>query len=147
MLSDTTTHDSETQTRTASSLAGARVLICEDEAIIQVQLNKILSHAGLEVIGTAVNGKQGVETAAEKHPDIVLMDLNIPIIDGMEASRRIIVDHGPCVVILSAYGDSDFRKRAKEIGVCGYLTKPITSDTLLPELERIYCDYRAKKDA
>jgi AmiR/NasT family two-component response regulator len=57
------------------------------------------------------------------------------------------VDHGPCVVILSAYGDSDFRKRAKEIGVCGYLTKPITSDTLVPELERIYCDYCANRDS
>jgi len=71
------------------------------------------------------------------------MDLNIPIIDGMEASRRIIVEHSPCVVILSAYGDSDFRKRAKEIGVCGYITKPMTSDTLIPQLEQIYSDYRS----
>src|SRR4051812_39607895 len=107
MLSDTTTTDSETQAKATNRLAGARVLICEDEAVILVQLNRMLSNAGLEVIGTAVNGKQGVETAIETRPDIVLMDLNIPVIDGMEASRRIIVDHGPCVVILSAYGDSD----------------------------------------
>jgi YesN/AraC family two-component response regulator len=51
------------------------------------------------------------------------------------------------VVIISAYGDSDFRKRAKEIGVCGYLTKPITSDTLLPELERIYSEYQSRCNA
>lgn len=147
MLSETTMQDSATDARPRSSLAGARVLICEDEAVIQVQLGKMLSGAGAEVVGTAINGKVGVETASEKKPDIVLMDLNIPIIDGMEASRRIIVNTGACVVIISAYGDSDFRKRAKEIGVCGYLTKPITSDTLLPELERIYSEFQSRCNA
>jgi two-component system, response regulator PdtaR len=126
-------------------LAGARVLICEDEAIIQVQLNRMLTGAGMEVVASAVNGKHGIELAAETNPDIVLMDLNIPVIDGMEAARRIIVNQSPCVVILSAYGDSDFRKRAKEIGVCGYITKPITSELLLPELDRIYSEFRAAR--
>lgn len=138
--------DDEAQVK-EGGLAGARVLICEDEAVIQIQLNKMLRGAGMEVVGSAVNGKQGVEEAAEKRPDIVLMDLNIPIIDGMEASRRIITQNSPCVIILSAYGDSDFRKRAKEIGVCGYITKPITSETLLPEIERIYADYCSRKSA
>jgi two-component system, response regulator PdtaR len=151
MLSETTAAGpaamAAPDSRSHSSLKGARVLICEDEAIIQIQLNRILASAGMEVVASALNGKQGVEEATEKHPDIVLMDLNIPVIDGMEASRRIIVDHDPCVVILSAYGDSDFRRRAREIGVCGYLTKPVTSETLLPELERIYTEYRAKKAA
>src|SRR4051794_16284037 len=105
---ESTLSDASTENR--GSLVGARVLLCEDEAIILVQLNKILMHAGMEVVGSATNGRQGIEMAASERPDIVLMDLNIPIIDGMEASRRIIVEYGPCVVVLSAYGDADFRR-------------------------------------
>ncbi len=131
----------------AGCLAGCRVLICEDEAVIQIQLNKVLTQAGMKVVGSALTGKQGVETASAERPDLVLMDLNIPVIDGMEASRRIIAEYKPCVVIISAHGDMDFRKRAKEIGVCGYITKPITSDTLLPQLEKIYGDYSARSSA
>lgn len=142
---DQITADAEWKPPSHNSLEGARILVCEDEAIIQVQINMILNHEGMDVVGPALNGKQGVEIAAAERPDIVLMDLNIPIIDGMEAARRIIVNYHPCVIILSAYGDSDFRRRAKEIGVCGYITKPITSETLVPELDRIYNEHRSKQ--
>src|SRR5579872_2781595 len=90
-----------------SLLVGKRVLVCEDEGVIQAQVCRALSQAGLQVIGSALNGKQGVEMALQERPDIVLMDLNLPVIDGMEAARRIMAAYGPCIVIVSSYGDAD----------------------------------------
>ena len=139
-----TATESGGETKVSALLQGRRVIICEDEAVIQVQLNRILSLAGLEVVARCVDGKDGVEMTCELKPDIVLMDLNMPKIDGMEAARRIIEDCRPCVVIISAYGDAEFRKRAREIGVCGYITKPIASDSLITQLESIYSDFGTK---
>lgn len=128
-----------------SLLQGKRALICEDEGVIQIQITRALKLAGMEVVGGATNGKEGVEQALLEKPDLVLMDLNMPVIDGMEAARRILADcPTTCVVMLTAYGDSDFRKRAREIGACGYIVKPITADTLLPQLEEAYTNYLAR---
>src|SRR2546423_403173 len=129
----------------ASPLDGKRVLVCEDEGVVQMQIGRALSQAGMEVIGGAVNGKEGVDMALAERPDLILMDLNMPVIDGMEAARRIIAGYNPCLVVLSAYGDGDLRKRAKEIGACGYIVKPVTAESLLPQLESAYLAHAERK--
>jgi response regulator NasT len=115
--------------------------------MIQAQICRALTQAGLEIIGSALDGKQGVEMALRERPDIVLMDLNLPIIDGMEAARRIIAAYGPCVVMVTAYGDGDLRKRAREIGVCGYIVKPFDRNNLLSPLEAAFEAHMAQTSA
>ncbi len=113
-------------------LNGRRVIIVEDEGVTQMQLRRTLSHAGLVIVGTAINGRDGVELALREHPDIILMDVRMPIMDGMEATRRILAEVPMCVVMLTAFSDEEYRTQAQELGVSGYVIKPVTSDMLLP---------------
>src|SRR5205814_2075132 len=131
-MTPTNTLPEKTDQTHESPLHGRRVLICEDEGVVQMQIGRALSQAGMEVIGGAVDGKQGVEMALAHRPDLVLMDLNMPVIDGMEAARRIISAYHPCLVVLTAFGDGDLRKRAREVGACAYIVKPVNAESLLP---------------
>jgi len=133
----TTTSDfaiTEDHSSTNPRLQGKRALICEDEGVIQAQLSRALRQAGMDIIGNASDGHAAVEIALRERPDVILMDLNIPVVDGMEAARRILVEYHPCVVMVTAHSDRDFRRRASEIGASGYVVKPVTADSLLPQL-------------
>jgi response regulator NasT len=121
-----------------SPLAGKRIVTVEDEGITQLQLRKALTVAGLIVVGQASNGEEGVELIRREKPDLVTMDINMPIMDGLEATRRIMEHDGTCVVILTSYNDEDYRHRAEEVHACGYEVKPITSEALISALERSY---------
>ena len=110
------------------------MVICEDEGILQMQLQRALTRAGLQVVGSANNGRTGVETVLRKRPDIVLMDIRMPIMDGLEATRRILAVYHPCIVMLTAYADENYQQQAREIGASGYIIKPVTTETLLPQL-------------
>ena len=113
-------------------LNGKRVIIVEDEGVTQMQLRRTLTHAGLVIIGTAINGRDGSELALRERPDIVLMDVRMPIMDGMEATRRILAEARLCIVMLTAFSDEEYRSQAADLGVSGYVIKPVTSDMLLP---------------
>ena len=113
-------------------LNGKRVIIVEDEGVTQMQLRRTLSHNGLIIIGTAINGRDGSELALRERPDIVLMDVRMPIMDGMEATRRILSEARLCIVMLTAFSDQEYRDKAQDLGVSGYVIKPVTSDMLLP---------------
>ena len=77
-----------------------------------------------------------MEAVLRERPDLMLMDVQMPgPIDGLEAARRILAEYRVCIVMLTAFSQEEFRKRAAEINVCGYVLKPITTDTLLPQLE------------
>ncbi len=123
------------------SLDGKRIMICEDEGVTQLQLRRALSRAGLDVIGVAINGRQGLEIALRERPDIVLMDIHMPIMDGLEAARRILETFSVCVVMLTAFSDEEYLEKAQSIGTSGYILKPVTSDTLLPQLRRGYAAF------
>jgi CheY-like chemotaxis protein len=127
----------------SSSLAGKRIIICEDEGVTQMQLRRALTRAGLNVIGTAFNGQEGVEMALREDPDIVLMDIRMPVMDGLEAARRIMASRPVCVVMLTAFSDSDVQLRARELGASGYIVKPITSDVLMPLLQEAYTRFQS----
>ncbi len=125
-----------------ADLAGKRVVVVEDEGITQLQIRKILRAKGLDVVGDAANGKEAVEVVLETRPDIVLMDIRMPIMDGLEASRLILQEFQTCIIMLTAFSEEDYQKAAAEIGACGYVIKPMTSESLMPQIQAAYRKYR-----
>lgn len=121
-----------------SSLAGKRIVTIEDEGITQLQLRKLLTRAGLIVVGQAMNGQDGVDLVLRERPDLVTMDITMPVMDGIEATRRIMQEDDTCIIIVTAYSSEEYQTRAREAGACGYLLKPLDSSALLPALEHSY---------
>ncbi len=138
--------ESEPQAQSAPerALAGKRVVICEDEGITQLQLKRILTHAGLQVVSMAGDGKTGVEAVLREQPDLVLMDIRMPGMDGLEAARQILAAYRVCIVMLTAFATEEYRQQAAEIGSCGYIVKPVTSQTLLQQLEEAFARFQAQ---
>ncbi|HZT42609.1 MAG TPA: response regulator [Chthonomonadaceae bacterium] len=117
-------------------LAGKRVVIAEDEGIISLQMDRILTRAGMRVVGKANNGSETVEIVLRERPDIILMDIRMPLMDGMQAAERILAEYRPCIVFVTAFGD--YQGQAKQIDACGYLVKPVTAQKLVPFLQEAY---------
>lgn len=122
----------------AFSLEGKGIVIVEDEGITQMQLQRIAGGAGLKVLGAASNGKSGVDEVLAKHPDIVLMDINMPVMDGLEATKLILERVKTCVILLTAFSDNECRQRAQELKTGGYIVKPVTREVLIPQIEDAY---------
>ena len=106
-----------------------------------MQLRRTLSQAGLKVIGAAGNGQEGVEIVLRVRPDLVVMDIKMPVMNGIEAARHILESDPICIVMLTAFSTEEFQQQAREMGVCGYILKPITRDTLIPQLEAAYRNF------
>lgn len=117
------------------------MVIVEDEGITMMQLRRTLTQIGLKVVGAAGNGQEGVEIVLREHPDLVVMDIKMPVMNGIEAARRILETYPVCIVMLTAFSTEEFQQQAREMGACGYVLKPITSDTLIPQLETAYRKY------
>ena len=111
-----------------------RVLIAEDETLIRLDLRALLEQGGIEVCGEARNGVEAVELAEQLEPDVVLLDVKMPELDGIEAARRIVERRPTPIVIVSAYGEAELVKRAVEVGVFGYLTKPFREQDVVPAI-------------
>jgi AmiR/NasT family two-component response regulator len=111
-----------------------RVLIAEDETIIRLDLCSMLEAAGFEVCAEAKTGEEAVELARSLRPDVAILDVKMPVVDGIEAARRIIDKRPMPIVILSAYGEDELVRRAVEVGVFGYLTKPFRETDLVPAI-------------
>lgn len=116
----------------------------EDESITQLQLRKVLTRAGLIVVGQAMNGKDGVELILREKPDLVTMDITMPVMDGLEATRLVMEQDKTCVVIVTAYTNEEYRQKAEEVGASGYVVKPIAAASLIPALEQIYQQQNAE---
>ena len=118
-----------------------RVVVAEDHAVVRAGLERLLSGAeGVEVVGAASDGEEAVAIVAETHPDIVLCDLSMPVVDGIEATRRILADHPETrVVILTAFSERDRILGALDAGAIGYLLKDADPDELL---EAVYAAAR-----
>lgn len=115
------------------------VVIVDDEPITRMDLAELLAELKYDVVGEASDGFDAIELCREKHPDIVLMDVKMPIFDGLSASSTIISeDLADCVILLTAFTDTDIIERAGDIGVTGYLTKPVDPKSLLPTIEVAY---------
>ena len=112
------------------------VIIVDDEPITRMDLSDMMAEIGCRVVGEGSDGFDAIELCRAKHPDVVLMDVRMPIFDGLSASKTIVdEDLAGCVVLLTALSDAEIVRRAGEIGVSGYLTKPIDQKALLPALE------------
>ncbi|MGH2829615.1 MAG: response regulator [Actinomycetota bacterium] len=102
-----------------------RVLIVDDQAPFRRVAREVVEHAGdFEVVGEASSGEESVTLARELRPDLILMDVNLPGIDGTEATRQILAERGDATVLLvSTYEESEYEPRAAECGAIGYVTK------------------------
>jgi response regulator NasT len=112
-----------------------RILIAEDETIIRLDLRSLLESAGFEICAEAKDGVEAVELARSEQPDLAVLDVKMPRLDGIEAARRILDERPIPIVMLTAYGQDELVARAVEAGVFGYLVKPFRESDLLPAIK------------
>lgn len=114
---------------------GARVVIVEDEAIIRLDLKEILEAEGYEVVGETGRGDEAVELVATHQPDLAILDVKMPGLDGIEAARRITAERKVAVLILTAFSQRNLIEDARDAGVSAYLVKPFQRSELVPAIE------------
>jgi len=112
-----------------------RILIAEDETIIRLDLRDLLERAGFEVCAEAKDGEEAVRLARSEQPDLAVMDVKMPKLDGIDAARQILHERPIPIVMLTAYGQEELVSRAIEAGVFGYLVKPFREQDLLPAIQ------------
>lgn len=112
-----------------------RVVVAEDEALIRLDLVEMLTEAGYNVVGQAGDGEAAIELTEREKPDLVVMDVKMPKLDGISAAERIAKQRIAPVVILTAFSQRDLVERARDAGAMAYLTKPFTIEDLMPAIE------------
>jgi AmiR/NasT family two-component response regulator len=112
-----------------------RVVIAEDEALIRLDLAEMLEEEGYDVVGQAGDGERAIELAEELRPDLVVLDVKMPRLDGISAAQRIAEQRIAPVVILTAFSQRDLVERARDAGAMAYLVKPFSKTDLVPAVE------------
>jgi len=112
-----------------------RVVVAEDESLIRLDIVEILRDNGFEVVGEAGDGEAAVQLATELKPDLVVMDVKMPKLDGISAAEQLSKDHIAPVVLLTAFSQKELVERAGEAGALAYVVKPFTPNDLLPAIE------------
>jgi two-component system, response regulator PdtaR len=112
-----------------------RVVIADDESIIRMDLKEMLSGLGYQVVGEAGDGRQAINLARELKPDLVIMDIKMPEMDGIQAARVLTEEKIAPVLLLTAYSQQELVSGAREAGVVGYIVKPFRQDELMPAIE------------
>lgn len=136
---------------------GMRAVIADDEVLIRMYIREILENNGYEVAGEAEDGMDAVTVCREQRPDFVIMDINMPVMTGLEAARVIREESlAGFVVVLTAYRDKEIAEQAVDLDVMGYVVKPVDEDTLIPavriaekkylQLEEIRQEYNKTKE-
>jgi response regulator NasT len=115
--------------------AGLRVLVVEDEALIRLDLTEMLTEEGYVVAGEAGDGEQAVALARELRPDLVIMDVKMPKVDGIAAAAAIVEERIAPVVMLTAFSQRDLIEQARDAGAMAYLVKPFARHELVPAIE------------
>jgi response regulator NasT len=119
----------------SESNAARRVIVAEDEALIRMDIVEVLREAGYDVVGEASDGEKAIELTRELKPDLVVMDITMPKMDGLSAAELIGRERLAPVVMLTAFAQPEFVARANEAGAIAYVVKPFTPERLLPQLE------------
>ena len=115
--------------------ARKRVVIAEDEALIRMDLAEMLQEEGYEVVGQAGDGENAVKLAAEHRPDLVILDVKMPVLDGISAAERIGAEKIAPVLMLTAFSQRELVERARDAGAMAYLVKPFSKADLVPAIE------------
>lgn len=123
-----------------------RIVIADDEALICMDLREMLEEAGHEVVGVGSDGVEALDLVKEKKPDLVILDVKMPRLDGLQAAKMIAHDNLAPVVLLTAFGDEDMIEKAKKSMVFGYVMKPVEERTLFPAIQIAVSQYRQKRD-
>ena len=133
----TPTPDEQTAAEQAaeSGPTPVRILVAEDEALIRLDLVEMLGEAGYDVVGQAADGEQAVAMARELSPDLVVMDVKMPSMDGISAAEVVAREGIAPVVMLTAFSDRSLVERARDAGVMAYVVKPFTANDVLPALD------------
>jgi response regulator NasT len=112
-----------------------RVVIAEDEALIRLDLKEMLEDAGYAVVAEAADGESAVRLAEEHRPDLVVLDVKMPVLDGISAAERIVAGRTAPVLMLTAFSQRELVLRARDAGAMAYLVKPFTVGDLVPAIE------------
>ena len=124
----------------------ARIIIADDESLIRMDLREMLGHLGYDVVAEASDGRSAVELAKKLLPDLIIMDIKMPDMDGISAAGELARDHIAPVVLLTAYSENSLIGRAKDAGVCGYLVKPFRETELMPVIELAFARFNELRD-
>ena len=118
----------------AKAASPPRIVVAEDEALIRLDLVEMLQEAGYDVVGQASNGEQAVELALDLIPDLVIMDVKMPVMDGLSAADEIGKQRLCPVIMLTAFSQTELVERARDAGVMAYVVKPFTAADLTPAI-------------
>ena len=120
----------------SSEMISKNILIAEDELITRMDIAEIIKEAQHNVVGEASDGFDCIELCRKHRPDLVIMDIKMPILDGIKASKIIMEENiAGCIVLLTAYNDKEYVEEAKKVGVMNYLIKPIDEKSIIPAIE------------
>lgn len=119
----------------ATAPPARRVVVAEDEALIRLDVVEMLRDAGFDVVGEAGDGEEAIRLAEEHRPDLVVMDIKMPVLDGISAAERIAGARIAPVVLLTAFSQRELVERARDAGAMAYVVKPFSAADLLPALE------------
>jgi len=117
----------------AKEKSATRILVAEDEALIRMDLVEMLQEAGYQVVAQATNGEEAIALATEYKPDLAILDVKMPVLDGISAAEKII-SIAP-VLMLTAFSQRELVERARDAGVMAYVVKPFTIGDLIPAIE------------
>ncbi|WML28978.1 response regulator [Neobacillus sp. OS1-32] len=113
-----------------------RIVIVDDEPITKIDIRELLCEAGYDVVGEASDGFEAIDVCRMYSPDLVIMDIKMPILDGLKASKMIMREKlAGGILLLSAFNDTDYIQQAKEVGALGYLVKPLDEKSFIPTIE------------
>ena len=120
---------------TTETAPSKKVLVAEDEALIRLDIVETLTAAGFDVIGEAADGEEAVDLALDLEPDVIIMDVKMPKLDGLSAAEQISKELSCAIVMLTAFSQHELAERASEVGAMAYVVKPFGPEDLVPAVE------------
>ncbi|GAC80792.1 MULTISPECIES: ANTAR domain-containing response regulator [Gordonia] len=129
----------------ATSASAVRVVVAEDDSLIRLDLVEMLREEGYDVVGEAPNGQVAVDLTEQLDPDLVIMDVKMPVRDGIDAASEIAARRLAAVVMLTAFSQREFVEKARDAGAMAYLVKPFNQADLVPAIEVALSRYRELK--